>query len=145
MERAIPEDGRVHGVIVACPREDGRWLLIRRSRRQPFAPLAICFPGGKAEPGESARDTAVREMREELGIGIEALRLVWRHEIPEKNLMLWGVVARLESTAFVPDPAEVEEALWMTLDEAAKHPEALPSTGPFVEALRDHSLPSARS
>ena len=139
MERAIPEDGRVHGVIVACPREDGRWLLIRRSRREQFAPLAICFPGGKAEPGESARDAAVREMREELGIGIEALRLVWRYEIPERNLVLRGVVARLESTAFVPDPAEVDEALWMTLDEAAEHPEALPSTRPFVEALRNHA------
>jgi 8-oxo-dGTP pyrophosphatase MutT (NUDIX family) len=142
MERAIPEDGRVHGVIVACPREDGRWLLIRRSHREQFGPLAICFPGGKAEPGESARDTAVREMREELGIGVEALRLIWRHAIPESNLMLWGVVARLESTAFVLEPAEVEEALWMTLDEAAKHPEALPSTVPFVEALRSHPLHS---
>ncbi len=142
MERAIPEDGRVHGVIVACPREDGRWLLIRRSRRERFAPLAICFPGGKAEPGESAHDTAVREMREELGIGVEALRLVWRQEIPERNLVLWGMVGRLESNAFVPDPAEVDEALWMTLDEAAKHPEALPSTVPFVEALRNHETHS---
>lgn len=143
MEGALPDDGRVHGVVVACPNDEGRWLLIRRSRHERFGPLAICFPGGTADPGESARQTAVREMREELGIGIESLRMVWRHEIPERNLVLWGLIARLESIDFTLAPDEVEEVLWMSLDEAARHPDGLPSTALFVAALREVRLAEA--
>lgn len=34
-------------------------------------------PGGRAEFGETAEQTLVREMREELGIDIEVVRLLW--------------------------------------------------------------------
>ena len=35
------------------------------------------FPGGRAELGESAEQTLRREMKEELGIEIEVVRLLW--------------------------------------------------------------------
>ncbi|MEW6209601.1 MAG: NUDIX hydrolase [Acidobacteriota bacterium] len=35
------------------------------------------FPGGRAEFGETAEQTLKREMREELGVEIEVVRLLW--------------------------------------------------------------------
>ena len=50
-----------HGVIVACYRNDGRWLLIRRSAHVQ-APGRVCFPGGWVEANESQEEAVVREM-----------------------------------------------------------------------------------
>jgi ADP-ribose pyrophosphatase YjhB (NUDIX family) len=35
------------------------------------------FPGGRAEFGESAEQTLKREMREEIGVDVEVVRLLW--------------------------------------------------------------------
>ncbi len=35
------------------------------------------FPGGRAEFGETAEQTLIREMREEIGVEIEIVRLLW--------------------------------------------------------------------
>lgn len=35
------------------------------------------LPGGAAEPGESSLDAAVREVREETGIQVDVVRLLW--------------------------------------------------------------------
>lgn len=45
---------------------EGRFLLIRR-RNPPSADL-FAFPGGRAEPGETPEETALREFFEETGI-----------------------------------------------------------------------------
>lgn len=45
---------------------DGRYLLVRRAN--PPAARMYAFPGGRAEPGETPADTALRELAEETGI-----------------------------------------------------------------------------
>ena len=45
---------------------EGRFLLIRR--RNPPAADLYAFPGGRAEPGETPAETALREFFEETGI-----------------------------------------------------------------------------
>ncbi len=136
MNRPTQEDGRVHGVIVGCQRDDGRWLLIRRGE-QVAAPLKVCFPGGAVEPGETQADAAVREIREEVGLGIELVDQVWRHDFTDRNLTLFGYLARLLGGDVKPDPHEVSEILWLTSDEASSHPDAMPMTDQFVAALQE--------
>src|SRR5215469_6718060 len=48
------------------------------------------FPGGKREPQESFEQCLVRELREELGIEVEVLKLIdsVTHEYPEKTVRL---------------------------------------------------------
>jgi 8-oxo-dGTP pyrophosphatase MutT (NUDIX family) len=125
---------RGDGVVVACQRADGRWLLIRRSALVR-APLRVCFPGGWVDPGESQPDAAIREMREELGAEVVPVQCVWQHCFPERPLTLWGWLAELKSPTLVPDPKEVHEVLWLSAAEAARHPDVLPHTDAFMTAL----------
>jgi 8-oxo-dGTP pyrophosphatase MutT (NUDIX family) len=58
------------GVNAVVTDERGRVLLARRDR-----PPVWNLPGGSWEPGESLWDTAVREVREEVGLEVEVVRL----------------------------------------------------------------------
>jgi 8-oxo-dGTP diphosphatase len=135
MTRTIQPDGHLHGVIVACQRDDGRWLLIRRSATVP-APLRVCFPGGGIDADESQAEAAAREMREELDAAVRPVRCVWYHRSEERALTLWGWFAELHSPILTPNPAEVAEILWLTAAEARCHPDALPRTADFMAALQ---------
>ena len=44
-------------------------------------------------------------------------------------------IAELLGAELAPDVAEVSEVLWLTPEEVRAHPDALPSTAPFLEAL----------
>ena len=127
-------DGRVHGVIAACRRDDGRYLCIRRSDRVA-APLRVCFPGGAVEVGEAQPTALVREMREELGVAVEPVRCVWRWESPG-DLTLFGWTATGPTHALNPDAFEVADVLWLLPDEIVAHPDAMPTNRDFVAALR---------
>jgi 8-oxo-dGTP diphosphatase len=74
------------GVHVLLERDDGRVLLMRRAGTGFFDGL-YSLPGGHVEEGESLAATAVREMREELGI-----------ELAEAGLVVLGVVHRRSDT-----------------------------------------------
>jgi 8-oxo-dGTP pyrophosphatase MutT (NUDIX family) len=134
MARARQEDGRVHGVVVACRDEHGRWLCIRRSALVA-APLKVCFPGGAIEQGESQESAIVREMKEELGISVTPLRCVWRWESPTTDLTLWGWTAERGTDELKLDPNEVAEVMWLSSDEVINHPDAMPTNRSFVLAL----------
>jgi 8-oxo-dGTP diphosphatase len=134
MSRARQQDGRVHGVVVACRDEQGRWLCIRRSATVA-APLKVCFPGGGIEKDESQTAAVIREMSEELGIKVKPLRCVWRWESPATELTLWGWTAEREQAEIVSDPNEVAEVLWLSSDQVMNHPDAMPTNRSFVLAL----------
>jgi 8-oxo-dGTP pyrophosphatase MutT (NUDIX family) len=133
MSRPKQADGRVHGVIVACRREDGRWLCIRRSDRVA-APLKVCFPGGAVEVGESQETALVREMREEIGVTVEPIRRVWHWDSPG-DLTLWGWTATCPRGELRPQPFEVADVMWLLPNEIVDHPDAMPSNRDFVAAL----------
>ncbi len=134
MTPANPHERRGDGVVVACRREDDRWLFIRRSA-SIRAPLRVCFPGGWVDDGETQIEAAIREMREELDAEVEPLQCVWRHQFTERPLTLWGWLAELKSSTVTPNPLEVHEVLWLTADEAVNHPDILPHTDALIEAL----------
>src|ERR1700757_1090445 len=58
-------------LVVACALvdTDKRVLIAQRPPGRPMAGLWE-FPGGKIEPGERPEQTLIRELKEELGIGV---------------------------------------------------------------------------
>ena len=122
-------------MIVGWRRGDGRWLLIRRSRHVA-APLRVCFPGGAVETGEDRDVAAVREVREELGLAVQLIDRVWHHQFTDRNLTLWGYLAKPLDRTLRPDPNEVAEVLWLTGEQASSHPDMMPMTDRFVAALQ---------
>jgi hypothetical protein len=74
-------------------------------------------------------------MREELHADVVPVRCVWQHLFGEPPRTLWGWLAELTSLTLSPDPTEVHEILWLTPDEAIKHPDVLPYTDVFLATL----------
>jgi 8-oxo-dGTP pyrophosphatase MutT (NUDIX family) len=115
----------------------GAVLTVRKRGTRRFM-----LPGGKPEPGESPRQTAVRECAEEVGVDLDAgaLRDLGVHRAAAANEDGFEVEgAVFERPGVVPTEgiapaAEIEELRW--LDPAA-HP--LPED--LAPLLRDAVLP----
>ena len=106
---------------------DDRVLLQRRG----LAPYEGQWapPGGFVEAGESLEDAAIREVREEVGITLDATQLVPSAiiSLPRMNQIYHGFVARLPArVAAVPTPPECLEVGWFTESEVR----ALDNWGP---------------
>ena len=137
-DRTIQADGHLHGVVVGCQREDGCWLLIRRSATVA-APLRVCFPGGGVDGAETQSETVVREMQEELGAVVKPLNRVWHFVSQIHSLTLWGWHADLESGEVSANPDEVAEVLWLSPEQVRSHPDIMPGTENFLAALESRS------
>ena len=66
-----------YAILVPLVEADhGDALLLEVRSQLVKQPGEVCFPGGKAESGESAAEAAVRETCEELGIGPETIEIL---------------------------------------------------------------------
>lgn len=62
--------------IAAVVVNNGRLLVVRKAQRPPV----FILPGGKPETGETAGETLVRELDEELGVSVTSHELFMRFE-----------------------------------------------------------------
>ncbi|HEX4129423.1 MAG TPA: NUDIX domain-containing protein [Pirellulales bacterium] len=125
--------GERQGVVAVIER-DGRLLVIRRSA-QVVAPGAFCFPGGGIEPGESEEAALVRELREELCVPVQPVRLLWRSTTPWGVRLAWWRAGLAPSAVLEPVAAEVESVHWLTPAEIRSLDGLLESNHHFFAAL----------
>jgi 8-oxo-dGTP diphosphatase len=119
--RRVAEATRDHGAPLGAHtlthRPDGDLLLVRHEGVDMWV-----LPGGELDAGESFREAALRELREESGITarIEGLAMLGRVEFYCEDNHTWGVLPVFEARAEtfdidVRDPdGEISEARWFT-------------------------------
>lgn len=86
------------------------------------------FPKGRSNPGESALESAKRELQEETGLEIERLLqdepLVERYEFRRKGEVVTKTVQYFPALVRGEvrlQPEEIRDAKWVPLKEAVKH------------------------
>ena len=117
--RACAECGSEHfprtdPVVIVVVSRGGRALLGRSGR----------FPGnlysalaGFMEPGESVEEAVRREVAEESGIEVGAVRYVFSQPWPFPASLMLGCIAEGLSGEIAVDPEELEDARWFSRSE----------------------------
>ena len=119
-----PESARRSAVLVLFGESDGQpdLVLIERAHDLRSHAGQLAFPGGGADDGETAVQTALRESQEEVGLdpaGVEVMGELPALWLPPTNFAVTCVLAwwREESAVSVVDPLEVAAVLRVPLTQ----------------------------
>jgi NAD+ diphosphatase len=115
-------------VIVLVTR--GNRLLVGRSHGWPEGMYSLL--AGFVEPGETIEAAVRREVGEETGVRIGAVRYLASQPWPFPASLMLGCAAEAESEAITLDPVELEAALWVSREEmvevlGGRHPVIRPA------------------
>ncbi len=106
------------GAIIYHP-DDHKKIVLTKRNVSPFKDY-WCLPGGHIELYETARDAAIREVKEETGLDFEPVYLDYFDEIfPDSEIH--NVVQMYYGAGygeFEADPGEVSEMDWFALNDA---------------------------
>ena len=100
------------GAAAVIRDERGRVLLVKHAYGERNWEL----PGGRGETDESAEETARREAREEVGVGLEEMRLAGVYWEPSADMHHFVFRARLTGTPRVADEDEISDVGWFPHD-----------------------------
>lgn len=123
-------------------RKDGKYLLMKRSTDKKYAPNKIHPFGGKMDKDENPYVGAVREIREEVGIEIENLKLeaVIYEQVPDKDLgvnwLVFYFSADYKSGEIIM--SEEGEVVYLTADEV-KQSDLFPSVKTIIDNILDEN------
>lgn len=108
-------------VALAVPQHDNKYLILKRSE-QNSSSGEWTFPGGRIEKGETSREAALRELKEETGLKGEITDKGEKY-IGEGELGLWKMHpfhVKVENGG-VELNHEHSEFKWLTLQQLKQH------------------------
>ncbi len=135
----LPHQGRRdasrRGVIGIVARGGGEYLVVRRAAAVRRGGC-WCFPGGHVERGENSRVAIVREMMEELALQVRPIHRLGAVRLRDSGYVLAVWLLEALDGPPVPNPAEVAEARWLTLEGIRALTPVLPSNEEVLARLR---------
>lgn len=130
----------IHIAAAAILRVDGKFLLVRKRGTERFMQA-----GGKLDSGETPAQALARELMEELSLDISGLepRYLGQLHAPAANEAGMSVKAEqfvIHYDGELEPMAELEEVLWVSLNEAFLLPLAPLLTEQVIPLLRAEKL-----
>jgi|TARA_B110000438_G_C15807396_1_gene648066 NAD+ diphosphatase len=98
----------------------GNEILLARSAR--FKSGFFSCLAGFIEVGETAEDTVLREVKEEVGIEVQNIQYIKSQSWPFPSQLMLGYLAEYKSGDIVPEPGEIEEAGWYDVNNLPNAP-----------------------
>ena len=103
----------------------GNNVLLGRSAPWPAGMYSLL--AGFVEPGETIEAAVRREVAEETGVSIGTVRYLASQPWPFPASLMFGCIAEATSDAITVDPAELEDACWISREDlvavfAGQHP-----------------------
>lgn len=121
--RKCGNDGSEHfprcdpAVIMLVADPGDRCLL---ARNVAWPPRRVSVLAGFVEPGESAEQAVVREVREEVGITVDKVSYAASQPWPMPHSLMLGFRAETSVTDLQPDDEEISEAAWYSREDLKK-------------------------
>jgi NAD+ diphosphatase len=113
----------------------GNSVLVGRSPGWPEG-MYSCL-AGFVEPGETLENAVRREVMEESGVAVGAVSYLASQPWPFPASLMFGCKGEALDTAITLDPHELEDACWLTREEAV---EVFAGTHPVVRAPRKGAI-----
>lgn len=102
-------------VICAVVNEENEVALLRQNYVSSTHYVCVA---GVMKLGESAEETAIREIKEEIGLDVEKLEYIRSYPYEKKEMLMLGFKATVKKAAFVTS-SEVDSVEWVKFEEAA--------------------------
>ena len=122
----------IHAAIAVIERR-GRYLICRRRRDDSLGGYWE-FPGGKREAGETWEACLRRELREELGVAVRAIRIYGRMQYRYPDGIVSFRIFRCAIARGRPKPLDAQALRWIPLDQLRRY-RFPPANRPLVKRL----------
>lgn len=101
-------------IIVVAVNEYDEVVLLRQNYVSDSTYVCVA---GHIKTGETAEDTVIREIQEEIGLLVEQVNYVKSYFYEKKGMLMLGFFAKVKKESFVLSK-EVDEAEWFSFEEA---------------------------
>ena len=101
-------------IITAVVNEEKEVALIKQSYLTTQTYVCVA---GHMKIGESAEETVIREVKEEIGLDVEKLEFIKTYPYEQKEMLMLGFKAKVKKADFVFSQ-EVATAKWFPFEEA---------------------------
>lgn len=122
-------------IIVAVTRTgaEGEEILLARNHR--FPPGRYSVLAGFVEPGESLEECVHREVREEVGVEVDAIRYFGSQPWPFPHSLMLGFTARWAGGDIRLEESEIADARWFGVAELPQVPPKVSIARQLIDAF----------